>query len=133
MDGHCLCGAVSWACEGEATWSALCHCETCRRNTSAPVAAFIGLLREDFSWTGADPAAYASSPGVERLFCPSCGSAMAFVGGGYPDEIFLLAATLSDPSSYAPDMHVHYAERLPWLHIDDDLPKLTGSNEDAKS
>ena len=58
---------------------------------------------------------------------------MAFVGDDYPEEIFLLAATLSDPAAYTPEIHVHYGERLPWLHIEDDLPKLHGSNEDAKS
>lgn len=51
---------------------------------------------------------------------------MAFQAEHYPGEIHLYAASLSDPAAFEPAFHVHYEERLPWLHIDDDLPKHTG-------
>lgn len=133
IEGHCLCGAVRWASSGKPTWSALCHCESCRRATSAPVVSYVGVLRDGFRWTGKAPASYASSPGISRLFCPTCGSPMAFVGEPYPNEVFLYSGTIDDPAGFAPDMHVHYAERLPWLHIEDDLPRLSGFNEGARS
>ena len=133
MKGRCLCGDVLWTYDDDTTWNAICHCDSCRRSCSAPVVACIGARRAGVRWAGVAPAIYASSPGVERLFCGRCGSAMAFRGADFPDEIFLYAASLEDPAMYKPDMHVHYGERLPWLNIVDDLPKITGSNEGAKS
>ncbi len=128
--GHCLCGDVTWEYDGDPTWNALCHCDSCRRSAGAPVVACIGVLRADFQWTGAKPQAYQSSPGRERLFCGRCGSSMAFVGDDFPGEIFLYAASLDDPSGYQPIKHTHYAERLAWLGLADDLPKLGESQRD---
>lgn len=132
LGGRCLCGDVSWSYEGEATWNALCHCDSCRRASGAPVVACIGALREQFRWTGATPASYASSAGVERLFCGRCGSSMAFRGVDFPTEIFLYAASLDDPSVYRPDVHTHYGERLDWLRLVDDLPTVVGTHKEAE-
>lgn len=133
MKGRCLCGDVTWSYRGDTTWNAICHCESCRRSCSAPVVGCIGALCAGFRWTGAAAAVYLSSPGVERLFCGRCGSAMAYLGREFPNEIFLYAASLEEPATYMPEMHVHYRERVPWLHIEDDLPKFSGSKEEAKS
>ncbi|MEM8752720.1 MAG: GFA family protein [Pseudomonadota bacterium] len=133
MKGRCLCGDVTWAYDAAPTWNALCHCESCRRATSAPVVACLGARRDAFRWTGAAPAAYASSPGAERLFCGRCGSSMAWRGEAFPEEIFLYAACLDDPADYVPDRHTHYGERLSWLSLADDLPKIEGSNREAET
>ena len=39
--GRCLCGAIRYEYEGEATLVTHCHCESCRRQTSSPVTTFI--------------------------------------------------------------------------------------------
>ena len=121
--GHCLCGAVTWRYSGAGTWACYCHCDDCRRNCAAPVTAYIGVPLEHFAWTGTIPETCHSSPGVSRRFCRTCGSPMAFQAERYAGEIHLYAASLDDPSGFAPEFHVHYAEGLPWLHIADDLPK----------
>jgi hypothetical protein len=41
----------------------------------------------------------------------------------WPKETHLYAATMDDPGTFIPQAHFHYAERLPWLEIADDLPK----------
>lgn len=122
--GHCLCGAVSWRYEGAETWACYCHCDDCRRNCAAPVTAYIGVPLARFEWTGAAPSGYSASPGVTRLFCATCGTPMAFQAERYAGEIHLYAASMDDPTRFTPQFHVHYAERLPWLHIDDDLPRF---------
>lgn len=133
LRGRCLCGDIRWTYAGETTWNALCHCESCRRASASPVLACIGARRAGVTWEGAEPAVYASSPGVERLFCPRCGSPLAFRGTEFPDEIFLYAGSLEDPELYTPNLHTHHGERMGWLPLADDLPILTGSNEEAKS
>lgn len=122
--GHCLCGAVRFEYAGPENWRGHCHCESCRRNTSAPFTSFLAVPNAAFRWTGAAPAVYESSPGVRRLFCGRCGSPMAFEADRYSHEIHLYAASLEDPAGYVPDFHVHWAERVPWIALSDDLKKF---------
>lgn len=124
--GRCLCGSVAYEYDGEPRWSAYCHCETCRRTCSAPVAAFLGVDRTAFRWTGEAPAAYESSPGVRRLFCGLCGSPMAYDSARDTRAIHLYAASLDEPAAYRPTLHVHHAERLPWFEVADALPRHPG-------
>ena len=131
--GHCLCGAVSWEYEGPESWACYCHCDDCRRNCAAPVVSYIGVPLETFRWTGTQPKVYASSPGVQRHFCDTCGTPMAYQAERYAGEIHLYAASLDHPESFEPKFHVHYAERLQWLHIKDDLPKYPGSGDEDYS
>jgi hypothetical protein len=87
------------------------------------VAAFFGVNRKDFRWSGAAPAAYESSPGVRRLFCRRCGSPMAYDADHDTKNIHFYAASLEDPAVYRPTAHVFTAERLPWFDVADDLPR----------
>ena len=122
--GRCLCGAVTYEYSGAANWSGHCHCESCRRNTSSPFTSFFAVPHEVFRWTGATPAIYESSPGVRRSFCSRCGSPMAFDADKWSHEIHLYAASLDDPTAFVPDFHVHWAERVPWIELTDDLRKF---------
>ena len=128
--GRCLCGAVTYEFEGPVTWSSYCHCESCRRNTSSPVTAFIGVPRSAYRFTGAVPKAYESSKGVRRHFCGACGSPVAYDADAYPDEIHFYIAALEDPEVQPPGAHAFYQERLSWFQISDDLPKSDGVPED---
>ena len=125
--GHCLCGNVSWEYTGPETWACFCHCDQCRRNCAAPAVAFIGVGLDDFKWTGQAPKHYASSKGVKRHFCDTCGTPMGFQANHYEGEIHLYAASLDKPQNFKPEFHVHYAEKLDWLHMADDLPKYPKS------
>jgi hypothetical protein len=124
IQGHCLCGAIIFEADGAPLWSCFCHCESCRRNTSAPVTAFLGFRRTDVRFTGKPLRRFHSSPGVTRSFCADCGTPLAFEGERWPDEIHLYAASLAEPETFRPQGHVHWCEKLPWLLIDDDLPKF---------
>ncbi|QYX55803.1 GFA family protein [Roseovarius sp. SCSIO 43702] len=124
--GHCLCGSVTYSFEGQPGWTGYCHCESCRRNCSAPVTAFLTVAASGFRWTGATPERYASSKGVRRSFCAACGTPMAFEADHYPGEVHLYMASLSDPAAFHPAEHVHHEERLPWFDVADDLPRFEG-------
>lgn len=124
--GRCLCRAVRFAYEGPARWCGHCHCETCRRQCSAPFTTFVGVKDGRWRWTGVEPAIYHSSPWVERFFCSKCGSPMAYRGDHWPGEIHFYAASLDNPVAVEPRFHVHVTERLPWIHLDDGLPEYEG-------
>ena len=125
--GRCLCGKVSWRYEGPENWRGHCHCASCRRNTASAFTTFMGVPIERFAFTGEEPATYSSSPGVRRRFCAACGTPVAYEADRYPQEIHLYAAALDDAADFAPQFHVHDAERLPWIELADALPRFPHS------
>jgi hypothetical protein len=130
--GRCFCGEVRFSFDPEGVlWRAHCHCESCRRQTSSPFTTWFGLRDSAWRWSGAAPAIYRSSPGVRRFFCPTCGTPMAFASAHCPEETHFYAVSLEDPADFRPEYHVHVAERLPWIHLSDDLPQEAGAGRDG--
>jgi hypothetical protein len=84
---------------------------------------FFGVLDGGWRWTGVDAQIYPSSDHAERLFCGRYGSQVAYRSTRHPGEIHFYAASLDDPSDFAPEAHFHWSEHLPWLHLADDLPR----------
>ena len=64
--GGCLCGAVRFSVTAKPIWSAYCHCESCRRATASPVAAFVGFDEGSVQFRGDAMRLFSSSSGVER-------------------------------------------------------------------
>ena len=128
LTGRCLCGAVRWTYSGPITRSLVCHCESCRRATSSPFTAFVGLEPEGLVWSG-EINDYESSPGTHRGFCPTCGSRLYFRSDRWPGEIHVHAATLDDPAAYRPDAQVVLAERAPWLDRIEAVERFDGFHQ----
>lgn len=120
--GRCFCGAVRFEARGEPKWVAFCHCESCRRATSSPVAAFTCFAVGDVQFTGESLREHDSSPGVLRSFCGKCGSPLSYRTGKRPDEIDLYVASFDDAADWQPTRHDYYSEHLPWLVPGDGLP-----------
>jgi hypothetical protein len=127
LTGRCLCRAVSFEISAEPLQVVHCHCESCRRNCSAPVASFLIIRLVDFRYTQGTPTVFESSPGVRRSFCDRCGTPLAYATDRRPDQIDLYVCSLDDPTAIAPQAHVFVAEQLPWFEILDDLPRYAGS------
>jgi hypothetical protein len=114
--GHCLCGEVRFVVHGEPKWVSYCHCESCRRQTAAPVAAYAGFRDDQVEWTAARPRVYNSSPGVARGFCGHCGSPVSFRGEKWPGETHLHLGLFDAPDLVPRKEHLP-EEKLPWLHL----------------
>ena len=125
--GHCLCRKTGWEFEGDKSWGCYCHCDDCRRNCGAPVVAWVGVPLENFKWTGTAPQAFESSLGVQRYFCGTCGSPLGLEASHYPGAMHVYAASLADPAAFTPEFHLNNESRLPWLKMEDDLPKHEGT------
>lgn len=119
--GRCLCGAVTFEAAGRPLWSAVCHCESCRRATAAPSVAYVGFPEEMVLVHGDALRTYASSPGVERTFCGICGTSISYRSTRWPGEVHLFTASFDDPEAFPPDRHVYEGERLEWHVIGDTL------------
>lgn len=127
-EGGCLCKAVRFVAAGEPKWVAHCHCESCRRTTGSPFTTYAGFHRGQVSFHAGQARSYASSPGVKRGFCDRCGTPLAYEGARWPDEIHLFVATFDQPETFAPKAHVNTGEQLPWIHLDDGLPRLAATS-----
>jgi len=132
QEGGCLCGGVRYTLSAPPKWTALCHCESCRRAVSAPVVAWMGFAPEQVVWSG-DRSCYKSSDIATRTFCPTCGSHMSFESTRWPGEVHLYGVSLDDPEAFVPELHCHTAEHLGWLQVADDLPRYPRSADGAAS
>lgn len=52
---------------------------------------------------------------------------MGFEAEHYPDDMCIYAASMDDPTKFKPEFHVFYERKLPWLNLEDDLPKYENS------
>jgi hypothetical protein len=122
MTGGCLCGALRYEGRGAPTWVGHCHCRWCQRQSGAAFLTYVGFTTQNLTWTRGRLATYASSPGVERGFCPNCGSSLTFAR---PDrgEISVFAGSLDEPDRLVPTAHAFYDSHQAWLQIDDDMPR----------
>jgi hypothetical protein len=122
VTGRCLCGDIRYEYTGAPLTILHCHCESCRRHTSAPVSTFVCVPSERFRYLSGEPVTYVSSPGVTRTHCGRCGAPISYVSDRHA-QVDLYAGTLDDPAALVPEYHAHTAEQLPWFEIDDDLPR----------
>lgn len=132
MTGRCLCGETRFSFGGEPNWVLYCHCESCRRATSSPVTAWVSVPVAAFTLTHGVPTSYASSPGVRRTFCPTCGSPLSYETEDLPGEIHLYVASLDDPEQLRPTRHVFEEERLDWFDVHDNLPRYKTTSQGGK-
>ena len=132
MTGRCACNEITWKTVSSVLWAGHCHCDSCRRASSAPMTSFFGVARDSVVWTG-EATVRQSSEAVERGVCPKCGSQVFIRSTRWPKETHLFAATLDEPALFHPKAHFHWAERVPWITVTDDLPKYAGSADGADS
>jgi hypothetical protein len=115
--GRCFCGGVRFETRGAPKFISNCHCETCRRMSSAPSVTWAGFRDEQVSLSGDALAAYASSPGVQRFFCRNCGAQIAFRGEEWAGETHLTVCSFEDAAAMAPTSDHFAEEKLPWAAL----------------
>ena len=123
LEGGCQCGAIRYRVSGEPLLAALCHCTMCRRANAAPAVAWAMFREAQVAFLRGRPTTYASSPGAQRGFCAACGTPISFTAEYIPGLIDLTIGSLDHPERIAPTLHYWDSERLPWLHLADDLPR----------
>jgi hypothetical protein len=113
---------VRYRAEGKPLWVAHCHCADCRRSSGGVMTTWVGYWEEAVAFVHGEPTSYASSPGVERLFCGRCGTPLTYAAEKYPRELHLMVGTFDDPDDLVPEVHVWTAEKVSWLAADAHLP-----------
>ncbi len=120
LDGHCLCGAITYTCTAEEpVLTDICHCADCQRQSGTAFSVVVGVPRaalqisgdllEVFDTMGEDRGAVA-----HRHFCGNCGSPILSVIDEMPDIAFIKAGTLADASWLKPQMELWTHSAQPW-------------------
>ena len=123
-EGGCFCGAIRYAFEGVFD-AGYCHCSICRRTTGAPVIAWANTPRPSFRVLRGAPRLFATSAEFRRAFCADCGTIMwtESIDPARWDLISVHHGTIDRAAEIEPAIHICHADRLPWLRIDDALPR----------
>ena len=121
--GGCLCGAVRYRATVDPVRAVNCHCGMCRRSSGAAFLTHV-LPIGAFTWTKGEPTRYRSSSDAERGFCDRCGSTLTMHEAVLNDRVQVTLGSLDHPEGVRPDDHVWTEGQLPWLRIDDDLPRF---------
>lgn len=123
LTGHCHCGAIRYELDGDPKWSALCHCQDCRRHAGAPVVGWTAFPESSLRIVEGKPKVYDSSENGRRHFCADCGTGLFYFNAvNLPGIADVQIATLDDPNAVAPQIHVQTAERLAWMEGTQKLP-----------
>jgi hypothetical protein len=122
LTGGCQCGAVRYALQMAPQNVHYCHCRMCQKAVGNLFAALAPVKKSALRWLAAPPALYASSNVAARGFCAACGTPLTFA---YNDSewIAVTIGSLDDPAAIRPERHYGVEALLPWLAIDDDLPR----------
>ena len=123
-EGGCHCGKVRYRVSGAAEHSLICNCASCRGASGAQNVAYFVVPKERFEWLSEEPPRYASSPGVERGFCSSCGTSLSFEAPYIEGLIDVTVASLDDPEAFPPTAHVNDRHALSWSRTQDALPRF---------
>ena len=121
--GRCLCGGVRYLARGVPKSVSNCHCGMCRRASGGPFVTFARYAKDQVEFISGAPAWYRSSEEAERGFCASCGGFLAYREAKRSEYIWLTVAMMDNPHDMKPQYHIFTDSMLPWLKIDDDLPR----------
>lgn len=121
--GRCFCGQVRFELSGRPGFACHCHCESCRRAAGAPFVTWATFSLDGFALTSGTIAEHRSSPGVRRGHCSDCGTTITYAWDKRPDEIDIAVSCLDDTAGINPAAHIWVEDKVPWLIINDDLPR----------
>jgi hypothetical protein len=113
-EGGCLCGAIRYRVTGTPSWSAICHCRTCRKASGAPSVGWLTFDRGNFTLVHGVPGRFVSSPGVVRTFCTACGTPLTYATEGRPADIDVTTMSLDDEATFPPTIEVWVSHKASW-------------------
>lgn len=126
MEGGCHCKSIRFKVRADPFWVGACYCIDCRKISGAPYTVWTAYKTEDVEVRGL-PKQYSSSDNVYRSFCENCGSPFSYQYKDTQEKIFISVGVFDDASVFKLKKHIWVSQKLPWIHINDDLPQESGS------
>lgn len=120
FEGGCLCGAIRFVARGKPQGIYWCHCQSCRKHTGAPVAAFVAYGTRDYTITRGEITKFDTTPGqTRRGFCARCGSTLTCESLPEITQTHFHIGSFDQAALLQPGKQYFVEERLPWLHVGD--------------
>jgi len=123
--GQCLCGAVTFAADGDVTLMANCHCKDCQQVTGAAYATLIFMAQDDVKVSG-DVKSFEHSVDsgnvLTKQFCPKCGSQMFGMNAARPGGLALRAGSVNEQEQVKPQFNVFASGKLDCTILDKTIP-----------
>lgn len=118
LEGHCLCGQVSYSSNADPLATMICHCKNCQRQSGAAYSVNVVVPAATVTTKGklksfVDQADSGNT--VERQFCPDCGSPIFSMPSGNADIAIIKGGTLNDTSSLQPGGEVWCDSAQAWV------------------
>lgn len=133
--GGCACGKVRYECREKPLAQLICHCRDCQRASGSAFAAVVVVPSDRLTFSGDALKYYEvkanSGRTMRRGFCGECGSPVSIRRPETPMVEFLQAASLDDPSGFAPSAEVFVSSAYPWHHLHPDTLKFDGAPSEA--
>jgi hypothetical protein len=119
LEGHCLCGSVTYTFDGEPALTAVCHCTNCQRQTGTASSLIVGVPAHGLSVQGATLRTFATTgddhgTNTNRQFCSACGSPIVSRVDAIPALAFIKGGTLNDTSWLQPTLELWCSTAQPW-------------------
>ena len=127
LNGGCACGSIRYECKSEPILAYKCHCRACQRASGSGFVALLWAHSDKLHLTANEPKYYAvaadSGRQLKRGFCAECGSNV-LLQPGFPDIIFIVAASLDDPSQCKPQAEIWTSCAQPWDMLNTSLQQF---------
>jgi hypothetical protein len=92
--------------------------------SGAAFATYVVFPPDKFEWISGELGTYAATPDLVRAFCRDCGSPVASWRNSERDKwIIAWAGALDQADRLKPRHHIFAKDELPWLHLNDELPR----------
>ena len=126
--GGCACGAIRYECTAPPLRMGNCHCRDCQRASGSGYSASLIMSASSVRLLRGECKEYrvvAESGNVAmREFCGVCGTPLFARSLANPDFLVVKAASLDDPSWFAPEADVWVERAQPWDHMNPSIPKF---------
>ena len=119
----CRCGQLQAKCSGEPVRVSVCHCLDCQQRSGSAFSYQARWPEEQVEISGEHKAweTIADSGNKARfLFCPDCGSTVAYVSEGVPGAVSVPAGGFADLAFPAPAVSVYEERKRDWVEIKGD-------------
>jgi hypothetical protein len=121
--GGCVCGGTRYVLKSRPFALIDCHCIDCRRSAGAPYVTWGSVPRHDLVVTNGEPRKIAHANRI-RSFAACCGTHLFFEDTKDSEMIDITIALLDDPTLLAPRKVIFLEDKLPWVVIDESLPRF---------
>ena len=122
LQGGCPCDAVRFQIT-EVFDTGYCRCNRCREQTGAPVSAFVVVPRAAVTLLTGELVAEPWERLGQGMICESCRGKVCFDMGDR-NLVSIGIGRLDEPARVRPTFHQCVSSKLPWLEIDDSLPRF---------